>query len=84
MHASRVARVAENLRRMNLKQALISAQQLADYEESVRQYFLRASGGKSDRGWTPRCRFAISKKPRYELEAFLKKAGFMTKQGPAQ
>ena len=25
MHASRVARVAENLRRMNLKQALISA-----------------------------------------------------------
>ena len=63
---------------------LPDAQQLADYEESVRQYFLRASGGKSDRGWTPRCRFAISKKPRYELEAFLKKAGFMTKQGPAQ
>ena len=63
---------------------LPDAQQLAAYEESVRQYFLRASGGKSDRGWTPRCRFAISNKPRYELEAFLKKAGFMTKQGPAQ
>ena len=53
-------------------------QQLADYEEEVRQYFLKASAVKSDRGWTSRCRFAISKKPRYEVDAFLKKAGFMT------
>ena len=53
-------------------------QQLADYEEEVRQYFLKASAGKSDRGWTSRCRFAISKKPRYEVDASLKKAGFMT------
>ena len=56
--------------------------QLAEYEETVRQYFLRASNGKSDRGWTPRCRFAISQKPRYTLDAFLKKAGFMTKHEP--
>ena len=62
--------------------ALPNQQQLADYEEEVRQYFLKASGGKSDRGWISRCRFAISKKPRYEVDAFLKKAGFMTETEP--
>ena len=64
--------------------ALPNEQQLADYEEEVRQYFLRASGGRSDRGWTPRCRYAISKKPRYEVDIFLKKAGFMTENEPGE
>ncbi len=64
--------------------ALPNQQQLANYEEEVREYFLQASGGRSDRGWTPRCRHAISKKPRYEVDAFLKKAGFMTENEPGE
>lgn len=64
--------------------AIPNKQQLADYEEEVRQYFLQASGGRSDRGWTPRCCYAISKKPRYEVDNFLKKAGFMTENEPGE
>ena len=51
---------------------------ISAYEEDVRQFFLNATNGRSDRNWSTRCQYAIEKKPRYELTDFLSKAGFMT------
>ena len=51
---------------------------ISAYEEDVRQFFLNATNGRSDRSWSTRCQYAIEKKPRYELTDFLSKAGFMT------
>ncbi len=64
--------------------ALPTAEELAAYDREVGDYFRRTTAGRSSRGWTDRVRHALSQKPRYSVGAFLKKAGFLTKETPQE
>ena len=61
---------------------ITGAEQLADYEKEVSEYFLGITNGRSGRGWIARAEHAISVKPRYSVGEFLHKAGFMTADEP--
>jgi len=62
--------------------ALPDGEEVADYDRLVSEYFLRATDGRSARGWTERARHAISNKPRYSVGSYLTAAGFMTETEP--
>lgn len=57
-------------------------EELCDYDDATRKYFLEHTNDPNEFGWIARGQFAITSKPRYEVGDFLKKAGFLTETKP--
>ena len=64
--------------------SLPSREELAAYDDQVREYFLKHTSDPNEFGWVARGQHAISVKPRYSVGEFLHSAGFMTKTEPSE
>ena len=63
---------------------LPTPEELAVYDDQVREYFLKHTTDPNEFGWVARGQHAISVKPRYNVGEFLHAAGFMTKTEPSE
>lgn len=63
---------------------LPTPEELAVYDDEVREYFLKHTTDPNEFGWVARGQHAISIKPRYNVGEFLHAAGFMTKTEPSE
>ena len=61
---------------------LPAEEDLRDYDDAIRKYFLEHTNDPNEFGWVARGQFAITSKPRYEVGEFLKNAGFLTEAEP--
>lgn len=61
---------------------LPAAEEMQEYDDATRKYFLEHTTDPNEFGWIARGQFAITSKPRYEVGDFLKKAGFLTETEP--
>jgi len=51
---------------------------IAEYNETVSQYYVKRTGGEINDRWTERCGKSLEEEPGYAVGPFLKSAGFLT------
>ena len=47
-----------------------------EYDQQVRDYYIKRTSGKIDDTWSERCAKTLMEKPRYDVREFVKEKGF--------